>query len=45
MKKRISLPYLVVIIYFTVSRGAFGPEELVRAAGPGLAFLLIMAAF
>ncbi len=43
MKKGISLPHLAAIIYFTVSGGAFGLEELVRAAGPGLAFLLLIA--
>ena len=42
MKERISLLYLIAIIYFTVSGGAFGLEELVRAAGPGLALLLLI---
>ena len=42
MKERISLLYLVAILYFTVSGGAFGLEELVRAAGPGLALLLLI---
>ena len=41
MKERISLLYLIAIVYFTVSGGAFGLEELVRSAGPGLALLLL----
>lgn len=42
MKERISLLHLIGIIYFTVSGGAFGLEELVRSAGPGLALLLLI---
>jgi amino acid transporter len=42
LKERISLLYLIGIIYFTVSGGAFGLEELVRSAGPGLALLLLI---
>ncbi len=40
--KKISLIHLVGIIYFTVSGGAFGLEELVSSAGPGLALLLLI---
>jgi hypothetical protein len=41
--KKISLIPLVGIIYFTVSGGAFGLEELVSSTGPGLALLLLIA--
>jgi amino acid transporter len=40
--KKISLIPLIGIIYFTVSGGAFGLEELVSSAGPGLALLLLI---
>jgi hypothetical protein len=33
--KKISLLPLIGIVYFTVSGGAFGLEELVTSAGPG----------
>jgi amino acid transporter len=42
LKERISLLHLIGIIYFTVSGGAFGLEELIRSAGPGLALLLLI---
>ena len=40
--KKISLFHLIGIIYFTVSGGAFGLEELVSSTGPGLALLLLI---
>ena len=40
--KKISLIPLVGIIFFTVSGGAFGLEELVSSTGPGLAILLLI---
>ncbi len=42
--KKISLLPLIAIIYFTVSGGAFGLEELVSSTGPGLALLLLLVA-
>ena len=41
--KKISLLPLIGIVYFTVSGGAFGLEELVSSTGPGLALLLLLA--
>jgi len=41
--KKISLVPLVGIIFFTVSGGAFGLEELVSSAGPGIAMVLLIA--
>lgn len=41
--KKISLIPLVGIIYFTVSGGAFGLEELVSSTRPGLTLLLLIA--
>ena len=40
--KKISFLHLVAIVYFTVSGGAFGLEELVSSTGPGLALLLLI---
>ena len=40
--QKISLLPLIGIIYFTVSGGAFGLEELVSSTGPGLALLLLI---
>ena len=40
--KKLSLLPLIGIIYFTVSGGAFGLEELVSSTGPGLALLLLI---
>ena len=40
--KKISLLPLIAIVYFTVSGGAFGLEELVSSTGPGLALLLLL---
>ena len=42
MKKQISLLYLICIIYFTVSGGAFSLEESLPSLGPGLALLLLI---
>jgi len=40
--KKITLIPLIGVIYFTVSGGAFGLEDLVSSAGPGLALLLLV---
>jgi len=40
--KKITLLPLICIIYFTVSGGAFGLEELVSSTGPGFAMLLLL---
>jgi amino acid transporter len=40
--KKITLLPLIGIVYFTVSGGAFGLEELVSSTGPGLALLLLL---
>lgn len=42
MKRQLTVLQLTGIIYFTVSGGAFGLEEPVAAAGPGLALLLLL---
>ncbi|MFN0120315.1 MAG: APC family permease [Blastocatellia bacterium] len=42
MKKQLTLMPLVGLIYFTVSGGAFGLEDLVASCGPGLAMLLLI---
>jgi amino acid transporter len=42
MKRQLTLLPLTGIIYFTVSGGAFGLEEPVAAAGPGLALLMLI---
>jgi amino acid transporter len=42
MKRQLTVLQLTGIIYFTVSGGAFGLEEPIAAAGPGLALLLLI---
>ena len=42
MKRQLSLLPLVGIIYFTVSGGAFGLEDLIAGTGPGLALVLLV---
>jgi len=42
MKRQVSLLPLVGIIYFTVSGGAWGMEDIVTGAGPGLALVLLI---
>ncbi|MGN6220808.1 MAG: APC family permease [Microbacterium sp.] len=42
LTRQIPLWSLVGLIFFSVSGGAYGLEELVPAAGPGLALLLIL---
>lgn len=42
MKRQLTLLPLVGIIYFTVSGGAFGLEDLVASCGPGLALVLLI---
>jgi amino acid transporter len=40
--RRLGLPALVCLIFFTVSGGAFGLEPLVAAVGPGWAVVLVL---
>lgn len=42
LKRQIPLWSLVGIIFFSVSGGAYGLEELVSSSGPGLALVLIL---
>jgi hypothetical protein len=42
-QKKISLIQLIGIIFFNESGGAFGLEDLVSSAGPGLAMLFLIA--
>ena len=41
-KKQLTLIPLIGIIYFTVSGGAFGLENVISGAGPGLGLLLLI---
>lgn len=42
LRPQITLAPLIGILYFTVSGGAYGLEDLVQATGPGLALLLLL---
>jgi hypothetical protein len=42
VKRSLTLGALVFIMFFTVSGGAYGLEDLVGSSGPGLALLLIV---
>lgn len=42
IKRKITLLPLVMILFFTVSGGAYGLEDLVGSSGPGMAILLII---
>jgi amino acid transporter len=42
LKRQLTLLHLIGLIYFTVSGGAFGLEDLVSQCGPGLAILLLL---
>ncbi|MCA1592651.1 MAG: hypothetical protein LC754_08390, partial [Acidobacteria bacterium] len=40
--RRLTLPALICVIFFTVSGGAYGLEPLVGTVGAGLAVVLIV---
>ncbi len=42
VKKQLTLVPLIGIIYFTVSGGAFGLENIISGAGPGFGLLLLL---
>ncbi len=42
IRRKLTLMPLVFILFFTVSGGAYGLEDLVGASGPGMALLLIL---
>lgn len=42
IRRKLTLMPLVFILFFTVSGGAYGLEDLIGASGPGMALLLIL---
>ena len=42
IRRKISLLPLVMILFFTVSGGAYGLEDLIGASGPGMGLMLIV---